>query len=100
MSTNCAFVTNNDDLNSPVPGGVQICSQEYLSIIRLAFEKVVVLNVSISKRLEDRVLRKTQIGSYRDYSASSITKTLHQLETFRPQVVFINKVELLRIIQY
>jgi len=98
MSTNCAFVTNNDDLNSPVPGGVQICSQEYLSIIRLAFEKVVVLNVSISKRLEDRVLRKTQIGSYRDYSASSITKTLHQLETFRPQVVFINKVELLRII--
>lgn len=98
MTTTCAFVTNDDDLNSPVPGGVQICSQEYLSIIRLAFEHVTVLNVSISKRLEDRLLRKTKLGSYRDYSGSSITKTLLQLETFRPQVVFINKVELLRII--
>lgn len=98
MVTKCAFVTNSDDLNSPVLGGVQICSQEYLSIIRLAFEQVAVFHVSISKRITDRVRRKTKLGSYRDYSTSGIAKTLHQLEEFHPQVIFINKVELLRII--
>ncbi len=94
---NAIFLHDPDDLDAPVPGGVQLCSHEFLSIIRLASTTVSLLPVVRDRRLVTRVRRRLGLGAYLTYAPelekSRLIRTLR--ENAAPHV-FINRAELLR----
>ncbi|KQC02432.1 glycosyltransferase [Pedobacter sp. Hv1] len=91
------FLHNPLDLNSKIPGGVQICSQEFLKILKATADELHYFEVGYSKSLVFRLLYKLNLDNYISYAIDKYSSTL--LATISEKQithVFINKSELIR----
>lgn len=92
------FITNPKDLTAAIPGGVQLCSAEFLQVIRLLSAEVVIFEVDVSRKPVYRFLRKAGLDSYRLYDFSTYKNELAAvIENHNIDVVFVNKAELIRV---
>ncbi len=92
------FITNPSDLHSVIPGGVQLCSQEFLETIQTIYPQVVIFNVSVSKNLFYRLKRKVGLDSYDLYDFKKYEDELVEtLQKNNIDIVFINKAELVKV---
>lgn len=91
------FLHDDDDLSAAIPGGVQLCTREFLAIVQAASERTETFAVQRSRAAVDRVLRRAHLSAYRLYrpqdSARQIGEALRQADATH---VFINRSELLR----
>jgi len=86
------------DLNAAIPGGVQLCSQEFLEIVQVASDAVECCGVSICRRTSWRLRRRLHLGSYLFYHPAEAKSLLtEKIERSRPTHVFLNRSELLRL---
>jgi glycosyltransferase involved in cell wall biosynthesis len=90
------FVYNPCDLDSQVPGGVQICSREFLEIVQAASSATKVVAVAVTRNPTWRIRRRLALGSYLLYHPQECKATLTQaVEEFQPTYIFLNKAELI-----
>lgn len=90
------FVFDPQDVSSSVSGGVQLCSQEFLKIIRLASDSLDYQEVSITRRLLWRLRRRLKLGSYLLYHPEEARVELSKkAHNERYTHIFINRPELL-----
>lgn len=91
------FLHDEDDLSATIAGGVQLCTREFLTIVRTASERTETFAVRRSRALADRVLRRAHLSAYRSYRpeefATRLSAALHQLDATH---AFLNRSELLR----
>lgn len=93
---NSLFITNKNDLYSIPKGGVQICSEEYLDIVKNISSSFEVFYIKVSRKWSNRLLRKLNIDSYKLYDVSFYLKSLIDLINEKKiEVVFLNKAELI-----
>lgn len=91
------FLYNENDLNSKIDGGVQICSKEFLSVIENTVDKLHFFTVKNSKSLLFRFFYKLNLDNYLSYQPHQYKNQLKEmLEQHRISHIFINKSELLR----
>lgn len=90
------FVCDPRDLEAEVKGGVQICSDEFLRVVRAASESVEIVNVSVTRALSWRMRRRLGLGSYLRYRPSEFEPSFRAYEKEAPTHVFLNRAELLR----
>jgi glycosyltransferase involved in cell wall biosynthesis len=91
------FLFNPADLESDPPGGVQLCSREFLAYVEAASETVIKFPVTMHHRAQARILRQIGAAPYRSYVVGSSRECLKQT-ILRHDIshVFINKAELMR----
>jgi hypothetical protein len=91
------FITHPNSLESHVTGGVQLCSQEFLSILK---ESGFIINpyfVNYTTRLFDRILIKLKIDNYRHFNVNRYLKgIINQIEENKVSLIFINMATLVR----
>lgn len=91
------FVTNPKDLNANINGGVQKCSQEFYQLLETSGFDLITFDVSISRRLIYRLLRKFKVDAYKLYDPKKYTHSIQGIiEENNIKIVFLNKSELLR----
>lgn len=91
------FLYNPNDLNSEIPGGVQICSQEFLKIIKASVTDLDMFEVHLSRSLIFRILHKLSLDNYQSYYTKTFKKPLQVVINEKEiDYIFINKAELLR----
>ena len=91
------FVTNPLDLDSALPGGVQICSREFLQILEQASTELQSFPIGISRTPILRLRRRFKLGSYLLYTPGNWEPSLEAvLRSYGPTHVFLNKAELIR----
>lgn len=91
------FLSNHEDIDSNILGGVQLCSQEFIEIIRCAGFDLSFFYVNISKHLSDRLLRKLKVDTYRLYRVNHFVNDLLKIiSANKIKYVFLNKAELIR----
>lgn len=94
---NSLFLTNKNDLYSAISGGVQLCSQEYLEIVRLISTQVKIFDVKVARDLKYRIIRGSGLDYYHLYNVKSYKLQLVEIiNKHNIDVVFINKAELIR----
>lgn len=92
------FILDPHDLNSNVSGGVQLCSREFLDIVRAASDTVDIFEVSVCRHLLWRLRRRFNLGSYLYYNPAEVKRSLiKKIEKGKTTHVFINRCELLRL---
>jgi hypothetical protein len=93
------FITSPSALEAKVPGGVQLCSQEFLAVVRAAFPQTEVVTIPHSQRMMDRFFRKTGTSPFRLFGFAEVIKNLDAQagKTGRPDVVFLNTTETVRL---
>lgn len=91
------FVHDPDDLDASVSGGVQLCSREYLAVLRAAAPVVEPFPVARDLRPLSRLRRRLGLGSYLSYAPDLDAERLSRaLALSAITHVFINRAELLR----
>lgn len=88
---------NPSDLNSEINGGVQICSQEFLEIIKNTVDELHYFKVDNSRAIMFRLMHKVNFDLYQSYAIKKYKETL--ISTIVKQKinhVFINKAELIK----
>jgi hypothetical protein len=91
------FIHDPADLDSSIPGGVQLCSREFLDIVRKASTETRLLAVSVTRAPVWRLRRKFGLGSYLRYRPDDARAALTaMLAEFRPSHIFLNRSELMR----
>ena len=94
---NSLFLTNKNDLYSTISGGVQLCSQEYLEIVRLISTQVKIFDVKVARDLKYRIIRGSGLDYYHLYNVKLYKLQLVEIiNKHNIDVVFINKAELIR----
>ncbi len=94
---NSLFLTNKNDLYAEISGGVQLCSQEFLEVIRLISNTVEIYEIKISKNLKHRLIRFAGFDYYHLYNTKYYQlKLIEILKVQKIDIVFINKAELVR----
>jgi hypothetical protein len=92
---NALFIYDSEDLDTPLQGGVQICSREYLAIVKEAADSCTLFAVNRSRSMALRIRRKIGLGSYLGYEPA---KFLGEIDaTIRKNAishVFINQTAL------
>src|ERR1700682_3593107 len=91
------FVFNPADVDSNPPGGVQLCSREFLACVEAASDAVIRFPVGTRPRAHVRVLRRFGVAPYSSYATWDYAAQLEG--TVRREGishVFINKTELMR----
>lgn len=92
------FVHDPRDLNSNTPGGVQICSREFLDVVRAASSELMLTDVTVSRFWAWRMRRKLGLGSYCFYRPNEYRVEFQKIAAnFQPTHVFLNRCELLRL---
>jgi glycosyltransferase involved in cell wall biosynthesis len=92
------FVYLEHDLEAEVPGGIQLCSRQFLEIVEAASSSTSRIAVSISRNWVWRVRRRLRLGSYLLYDPRRCAAGLADaLRESQPTHVFLNKAELLRL---
>lgn len=91
------FLYNPSDLHAKIPGGVQICSQEFLKIIEATVDELHHFEVRYNRSLVFRLLHRLNLDNYISYA----TKPYHQalialIKEKQIGHIFINKSELIR----
>jgi glycosyltransferase involved in cell wall biosynthesis len=97
VNMNALFLHNPADLDSPIPGGVQLCSREFLEIIRAASTTTTtLLGVSPARDFITRLRRALRLGSYLGFSPGNTCELKTVLKEQSISHVFLNRAELLR----
>jgi hypothetical protein len=92
------FISDEAHLDAGIPGGVQICTQEYMDLLRETGFDVTVLSVSPRRDLRHRVLNRLFPDPYSRYDASSIAdRAIAKIVDDEISVVAINQVSLLPV---
>jgi len=93
------FVTSPSALNSEIPGGVQLCSREFLSILRAGFPETEIVHIGHSRGLADRLHKRFGTAPYRLFSPAEFREIAegHIRQKGRPDVVFLNMCETTRL---
>lgn len=90
------FITNKHDLMSNRPGGVQICSNEYLSAVKEFSGDVEIKFVDVATDAKSRISRRLFRKSYNLYSVKNYESEIKQTLIGKNfDIVFINKLELM-----
>lgn len=93
------FVHDPADLHAEIPGGVQLCSREFLEIVRAASAETRLLAVTVTRAPAWRLRRKLGLGAYLFYrpaeARAAVEREAHS--GFAPTHVFLNRSELLRL---
>lgn len=90
------FLTNSVDFESPIPGGVQICSKEFYDIIKIRFE-LIFFNIHITRKITYRLIRKLGIDFYHLYDVNEYkNRLIAVLKDNEVKCVFINKAEAIK----
>jgi hypothetical protein len=88
------FVSHRGYLEGP-PGGVQVCTQEYIKVINAAGVDLRFCRVEGDRRLSTRILRRFVSSSYFRPAEPTVLDTLAQLVgESQPDFVFLNQVAL------
>jgi glycosyltransferase involved in cell wall biosynthesis len=91
------FLYNKIDLTSDIPGGVQICSQQFLEIVKEMADELYFFEVSHSKSIIFRLLHRLNLDAYQSYQPQKYkAKLLKSLLDNQITHIFINKSELLK----
>ena len=91
------FLYDPSDLKEGYEGGVQICTREFLDVVREASDSVHLFQVNVARDLKTRARRALRLGSYLLYRPEVHLEDLAQLIIReRIDVIFINRAELLR----
>lgn len=94
---NALFIYNPLDLNAEIKGGVQICSQEFLEIIKHTVDDLYYFEVTYSRSLIFRLFHKFNFDLYQSYSVNKYRKNLLSILLANDIThVFINKAELIK----
>jgi len=91
------FLHDPADLQAGIPGGVQLCSREFLAIVQATAESTRLHPVRPARGVGFRIRRRLHLGSYLGYDVSAQSAALATV--IREQAidhVFINRAELLR----
>lgn len=92
------FVHDPADLKAPIPGGVQLCSQEFLEIVRAASDTTALVPVTVTRHPWWRVRRRFRLGSYLFYDPAACRAALENAaREVAPTHVFFNRSELMRL---
>lgn len=92
------FVHDPRDLEAAIPGGVQLCSREFLEIVRSAADAVELLPVRVTRHPWWRLRRALGLGSYLYYRPAELRPHLRERAGKPPPShVFLNRTELLRL---
>jgi glycosyltransferase involved in cell wall biosynthesis len=92
------FVTHPRSLKSNVTGGVQLCSQEFFSVLEKAGFNLIQYNLEYTKKLSDRIGIKLKIDNYRHFDVKKNTfELLKYIEENKISWVYINMATLVRI---
>lgn len=92
------FLHDPSDLDALIPGGVQLCSHEFLDIVRAASAEVRLVPVTVSRAPLWRVRRRFGLGSYLLYNpAEARTKLAAAIADFAPTHAYLNRSELIRL---
>jgi glycosyltransferase involved in cell wall biosynthesis len=93
------FVYNPADLKALVPGGVQRCTREFLSVVEAASDYFATLEVDYDSSVITKLKRRTRLFPYAQYDAPAWRKQLiNAIEHNRIEVVFLNRAELARFV--
>jgi len=95
---NAIFVTHPRSLNSHVTGGVQLCSQEFLLILKKSGFNIKQYDLEYTKNFKDRILIKLKIDNYRNFNVKELFADINKyIEENNIEWVFINMATLVRI---
>lgn len=96
MLQNVLFVTNPDDLNAEVQGGVQRCSHEFLALVQSLAHETNIFEMPVSTGWRDRIRRK--LGTpYMLYSPENALKIARRMSENGIVDVIFNKAETYRV---
>jgi glycosyltransferase involved in cell wall biosynthesis len=91
------YIFNPVDLDSNPPGGVQLCSREFLACLEAGSDIVVQFPVRTRHRRRARLLRRCGAAPYSSYVPSDYAKDLERVVHEESiSHIFINKAELMR----
>jgi hypothetical protein len=92
------FIHDPADLDATIPGGVQLCTHEFLSIVRAASIEVGLMSVTVSQAPTWRLRRKLGLGAYLFYSPEEArTRLTREISALQPTHIFLNRSELIRL---
>lgn len=92
------FIHDPSDLDAAIPGGVQLCSREFLEIVRAASKETALLPVTVTRAAGWRLRRRFGLGSYLLYRPEEIRGRLASaIQSLRPTHIFLNRTELARL---
>ncbi len=95
---NLLFISDQGHLDSEIPGGVQICTQEYMDLLEGVGFNLTVLPVSPRRDIRQRALNRIFPDPYRRYDASSIAdRAVSKVADGDVSVIAINQVNLLPV---
>lgn len=91
------FVHDPKDMSAGISGGVQICTVDFLNIVRAASDAVSLFEVSVSRRPLLRFRRRLRLGSYLFYDPYEARERLAKaFQDVQPTHLFLNRSELIR----
>lgn len=93
------FVTSPGAMEAALPGGVQLCSREFLEIVQAGFTKTRILKIGHSRSLLDRLHQRLHTAPYRLFSVQEFSVLARQeiASQGKPTVVFLNMCETTRL---
>lgn len=92
------FVHDPADLDAVIPGGVQLCTREFIEVVRAASDECRLLSVGVSRSVVWRLRRRLGLGAYLLYAPEEARAALSDaLTNFKPSHVFLNRAELMRL---
>jgi len=97
-NNNAIFLTHPRSLKSHVTGGVQLCSQEFFSVLKNAGFNIEEFHIQYTKSFKDRLSIKLKVDNYRNIdNKGSQEKINTYIEEKNIGWVFINMATLLRL---
>jgi len=90
-----AFLTNPTELYADPPGGVQLCSQEFLKAFH-SIGAVTIFDVHPTAHPWDRIRRKLLGAPYLSHNPMRESEVLESIKDFKPDIICINHCLLLR----
>ncbi|MBP6506842.1 MAG: glycosyltransferase [Opitutaceae bacterium] len=92
------FIHDPADLQAAIPGGVQLCSQDFLQIVQAASMETRLLAVNVTRAPSWRLRRQFGLGAYLFYRPSEARAAFMALAAgFNPTHLFLNRAELIRL---
>lgn len=96
--SNLLFISDESHLSAEIPGGVQICTREYMDLMQETGFDVTVLPVSPRSDFQHRLLNRLFSDPYSRYDASTIAdRAVRKVVDEEISVVAINQVSLLPV---
>ncbi|HEX5958558.1 MAG TPA: glycosyltransferase [Hyphomicrobiaceae bacterium] len=89
------FISHSGSLQGRPRGGVQICTEEYISVIETAGITLQFCLLDVDRRLSTRIMRRFGVSSYlRPVEPDALAKIASALQDDPPELIFLNQVTL------